>query len=185
MLRRFSLSPLPAAPAASTAPVASPPLDEPVHDVAPVRRRRLRKKRSLEASSQLPLEAPSAVDDAADALADALAGVILARPAAALAPPPPSPAPPPQAAEALRCEASSSSEASSDDSSSSSSEDDDDDGDSPRPAPRPAPRASQQAARFTASDGPLVIGCDEEVAAEGAQPQRMEFTDAASGARCV
>ena len=190
MLRRFSLSPLPAAPAAAAVLVDSPPLEEPTHDVAPVRRRRLRKKRSLEASSQLPLDSPAAsgVDDAADALADALAGVTLARPAAALAPPPPSPpAPPPQAAEVVRSEAPSSSEASTDDSSSSSSDDDDDDDDdSLRPAPRPAPRASQPAARAaTASDGPLVTGDDNEVAVEGAQPQRMEFTDAASGARCV
>ena len=183
MLRRFSLSPLPAAPAASAEPVASPPLEEPVHDAAPVRRRRLRKKRSLEASSQLPSDSPD--DDAADALADALAGVTLARPAAAPAAPPPSPpAPPTQAAEAVRSSASLSSDDSSDDSSSSCDDDDDDD-DLPRPAPRPAPRTSQHAAGVTASDGPLVTGCDDEAAAEGAQLQRLEFTDAASGARCV
>lgn len=201
LLRRFSLSPPPRAPPAAPSPVASPPLEEEPREAQPVQRRRLRKKRSLEAAaSQLlppddveePSSPASPVADDGDALADALAGVTLAPTMARAVPPAPSPpAPPPIADAALPVAASpsSSSESSSDDSSSDddASEDSSSDDDAPRPAPRPAPRAAQPATRDAAPrTGPLVAVGDDEAAAEGAaQPERLEFTDAATGARCV
>jgi hypothetical protein len=204
LLRRFSLSPLPRAPPAAPSPLASPPLEGEPQEARPVQRRRLRKKRSLEAAaSQLlppdeqepssPAPPASPIADDGDALADALAGVTLAPTVARVAPPAVSPPAPPPVAESAPPRAavssSSSSESSSDDSSSDddASEDSSSDDDAPRPAQRPAPRTAQPASRDAAPrNGPLVAVGDDEAAAEGAaQPQRLEFTDAATGARCV
>ena len=224
-LRRLSLSPFSVSGPSPAKESATPPVPAPVRtpiavdvasDASPCavdetpgpRRRRLRKKCSLDsqpAAQVLPADdAPECVDTGADALAEALTAVNLAPPsqdaAAAVvcstlltahttgtatvvaAAPKTAPA---HSAPAEPCIITLDSDSSS--SSSSSSDDDDDSDSSPvlRTHLATAPRrggGSASAAAECASRAPLVAVSDDE---EEHNAMRLEFTDAASGMRCA